>query len=154
MTRRAHPWALAVLAIFLFPVYTPAMGLTYVDVKLSSITNGKSTYILKCLVDTGATDMFVPSKKLREIGVEPVGKMRYELADGKKKNYRYGLGRIELKGRITAGRAIFGPDDTEPLLGVTTLESTGFAVDPTTHTLKKLPHVPLKYFSAHIPPIP
>ncbi len=70
--------------------------------------------------------------------------MRYELADGRKKDYRYGLVRIELDGRITAGRVIFGPDDTEPLLGVTILESTGFAVDPTTRTLKKLPSVPLK----------
>ncbi len=144
MRRSACTWAVTVLAFLLFPVYTFGMGLTYVDVKLSSIANGKSAYILKCLVDTGATDLLVSSKKLKEIGVEPVGKMRYELADGKKKNYRYGLVRIELKGRITAGRAIFGPDGTEPLLGVTTLESTGFAVDPTTRTLKKLPHVPLK----------
>ena len=144
MRRPALLRALAVLAILSVPVYTFAMGLTYVDVKVSSMTNGHPAYILKCLVDTGATDLLVPSNKLREIGVKPVGKMRYELADGRKKDYRYGLVRIELLGRITAGRAIFGPDDTEPLLGVTTLESTGFAVDPTTRTLKKLPSVPLK----------
>lgn len=134
----------AILAILFIPVYTFPMGLTYVDVKVSSMTNGKSAYILKCLVDTGATDLLVPSNKLREIGLKPVGKMRYELADGRKKDFRYGLVRIELGGRITAGRVIFGPDDTEPLLGVTTLESTGFAVDPTTRTLKKLPSIPLK----------
>ncbi len=144
MMRPAPLRVVAILAILFIPVYTFPMGLTYVDVKVSSMTNGKSAYILKCLVDTGATDLLVPSNKLREIGLKPVGKMRYELADGRKKDFRYGLVRIELGGRITAGRVIFGPDDTEPLLGVTTLESTGFAVDPTTRTLKKLPSIPLK----------
>ena len=47
-------------------------------------------------------------------------------------------------GDITAGRVIFGPDDAEPSLGVTALESVGIVVDPTNRTLKRLPEIPLK----------
>lgn len=47
-------------------------------------------------------------------------------------------------GEITAGRVIFGPDDAEPVLGVTALESVGITVDPANRTLKRLPAVPLK----------
>jgi hypothetical protein len=45
---------------------------------------------------------------------------------------------------ITSGRVIFGPDDSEPLLGVTALESLGIVVDPANRRLKRLPAIPLK----------
>lgn len=47
-------------------------------------------------------------------------------------------------GEVTAGRVVFGPDGSEPLLGVTALESIGVTVDPSTRTLKKLPAIYLK----------
>jgi len=47
-------------------------------------------------------------------------------------------------GEITAGRVIFGPEGIEPILGVTALESAGITVDPATHTLRRLPAIPLK----------
>jgi len=47
-------------------------------------------------------------------------------------------------GDITAGRVIFGPDDTEPILGVTALESVGILVDSVRQTLKRMPAIPLK----------
>jgi hypothetical protein len=47
-------------------------------------------------------------------------------------------------GEITAGRVIFGPAGSEPLLCVTALESVGILVDPANKTLKRLPAIPLK----------
>jgi predicted aspartyl protease len=47
-------------------------------------------------------------------------------------------------GELTAGRVVFGPEGTEPILGVTALESVGIMVDPVTKTLKRLPAIPLK----------
>ena len=44
----------------------------------------------------------------------------------------------------TAGRVIFGPEGTEPLLGVIALQSVGIIVDPRTEKLKRLPAIPLK----------
>ena len=47
-------------------------------------------------------------------------------------------------GEITAGRVVFGPDDVEPVLGVTALESAGITMNPANRTLKRLPAIPLK----------
>jgi hypothetical protein len=47
-------------------------------------------------------------------------------------------------GEITAGRVIFRPEGTEPILGVTALESVGITIDPANRTLKRLPAIPLK----------
>src|SRR5271155_1608139 len=96
------------------------------------------------LVDTGATDSMVPAKGLRKAGIKPVGKTAYELADGQVKEFEFGLATIRFMGEITSGRVIFGDDDTEPLLGVTALESVGILVDAANKTLKRLPAIPLK----------
>src|SRR5438067_13788992 len=85
-----------------------------------------------------------PASELARIGITPVGKLAYELADGRLVEYEFGLAQIEFMGDITAGRVIFGPDNTEPLLGVTALESTGIVIDPKTGRLERLPAIPLK----------
>ena len=93
---------------------------------------------------TGATDSLAPGKALKKAGIEPVGTMSYELANGSIVEYSFGLAVIEFMGEITSGRVIFGPDDAEPLLGVTALESVGILVDPATQRPKRLPALPLK----------
>jgi predicted aspartyl protease len=74
-----------------------------------------------------------------------VGKKNYQLADGNTGEFEFGIAVIEFMGETTAGRVIFRPDDAEPILGVTALESAGVVVDPRTHTLKRLPAIPLKW---------
>jgi hypothetical protein len=58
--------------------------------------------------------------------------------------YEFGLAEISFMNETTAGRVIFGPDDVEPILGVTALESVGITIDPANRTLKRLPAIPLK----------
>jgi clan AA aspartic protease len=120
------------------------MGLTYVTVTLRSLGAKRKKYEANFLVDTGATDSLAPAAELRKIGVKPVGRMAYELADGSLEEYPFGLVEISFMGEITAGRVVFGPDDAEPLLGGTALESVGIVVDPANRTLKRLPAIPLK----------
>lgn len=120
------------------------MGRIHVTVALKSLSPPSGTYEADFLVDTGATDSMAPGSELRKIGVVPKGTMGYELADGTVQKYVFGLVQIEFMGEITAGRVIFGPDDAEPLLGLTALESVGITVDPANGTLKRLPAVPLK----------
>jgi clan AA aspartic protease len=120
------------------------MGLTHVTVSLKAPGAQNGAYEADFLVDTGATDSFAPAPALRAIGVQPVGKTVYELADGSIHEYEFGLVQIEFMGEVTAGRVIFGPDNVEPLLGVTALESVGITVDPANRTLKRLPAIPLK----------
>lgn len=121
------------------------MGAIHVTVKLSRPTV-PSEYEALFLVDTGATDSLVPASRMRKAGFKPMGKMTYELANGQPVEYEFTLADISFMGEITSGRVIFGPDDAEPVLGVTALESVGITVDPANRTLKRLPAVPLKYF--------
>ena len=120
------------------------MGLTHITTKLTPVENGKKNYEADFLVDTGASDSMVPASELKKIGLSEAGKMTYELADGTVREYPFGLVTIEFMGEITAGRVIFGPDNCEPILGVTALESVGISVDPTSRTLKRLPAIPMK----------
>ena len=120
------------------------MGLIHVTVTLRNFEEPDPSYEADFLVDTGATNSMVPARELHRIGVTPVGRMAYELADGSRHEYAFGLARIELLGEVTAGRVLFGPDDAEPLLGITALESIGITIDPVTRTLKRLPAIPLK----------
>lgn len=120
------------------------MGLTKVTTKLTSLQGFQGIYEEVFLVDTGATDSMAPADELEKIGVIQEGKMSYELVDGTVREYPFGLVRIEFMGEITAGRVIFGEPGSEPLLGVTALESVGIMVDPANKTLKRLPAIPLK----------
>ena len=52
--------------------------------------------------------------------------------------------RVSFIGSNTVTKIIFGPDNVEPVLGVTALESVGIGVDPVTQTLKRYTPLPLK----------
>lgn len=120
------------------------MELTHVRAQLKSLTPSNGAFEADFLVDTGATDCLAATSALQDIGVEPIGTRAYELADGTRQKYPFGLVQIEVLGEVTAGRVVFGPEGVEPILGVTALESAGLSVDPTTQQLRKLPAVPLK----------
>jgi clan AA aspartic protease len=119
------------------------MGLTHINVKIRGLGSSNGAFEALFLVDTGATDSLVPAADLKRIGVQPVGR-NYELANGKVEEYEFGLAEIVFMDEVTAGRVIFGPDGSEPILGVTALESVGITIDPASRTLRKLPAIPLK----------
>ncbi len=120
------------------------MGLIRVTVALRASPTSRKKYQADFIVDTGATDSLAPASKLRAAGIKPLGKMTYELADGKPLELEFGVAVISFMGDITAGRVIFGPDGVEPILGVTALESTGVELNPKSRTLRRLPAISLK----------
>lgn len=120
------------------------MGITHVSVTLRPSQRSRKKYRAEFLVDTGATDSMAPASALRKAGIRRRGRVTYEPADGSTVEFDFGLAEIEFMGELTSGRVIFGPEEAEPLLGVTALESAGFMVDPTTQRLKRLPAIPLK----------
>jgi clan AA aspartic protease len=120
------------------------MRLTKVTTRLTGLSSPQASYEGVFLVDTGATDSMAPGDELAKAGIVREGRMSYELADGSVKEYDFGLARIEFMGETTAGRVVFGEPGTEPLLGVTALESVGIMVDPANKTLRRLPAIPLK----------
>ena len=113
------------------------MGLTHVAVRLFN-SDSQNTYEADFLVDTGATDTMAPAFELKKIGIQPVGKDLYELANGELVELEHGNAELTFMGEVVPIRIIFGPDDSKPLLGVIALESAGFMVDPKNQTLRKL----------------
>ena len=119
------------------------MGLTHVVVRLFNAPS-QGTYEADFLVDTGAMDTMAPGSALKKIGIQPVGKDIYELANGELVEWEYGNAEMEFMGTVVPTRIIFGPDGSEPILGVIALETAGFMVDPKNLKLIKLRARPLK----------
>ena len=120
------------------------MGATYVDVTIRNPANPQRSWTDKFLVDTGAFDSLVPRERLQAIGLEPRGRREYTLADGQSVVLEITIAEIEFEGEVVGGTIVFGEEGSEPLLGVTALESGGFEVDPRNEVLKRLPAVLLK----------
>jgi clan AA aspartic protease len=96
------------------------------------------------LLDAGAVDCMVPGKHLRALGLKSRGQRVYSLADGSEVTLDVTVAEIEFMGERVGATVIYGPDDAEPILGVTALESVGIEVDPRSQRLKRLPAVRLK----------
>jgi len=118
--------------------------MTHVTVMVRNPAQPDKTWEGLFLVDTGAVDCLVPGKHLTEIGLTPRAKRTYELADGSEVKLDIAMAEIEFMGEIVGSTVIFGADDTEPILGVTALESVGIEVDPRSQRLKRLPAARLK----------
>ncbi|MBI5649288.1 MAG: clan AA aspartic protease [Chloroflexi bacterium] len=120
------------------------MGAIHVTVKLSRPATQDYESLFLVDAERGATDSLAPRDPMLAAGFRPVGKMTYELADGTPVEYEFTLADIAFMGEITSGRVILGPNNAEPILGVTALESVGITVDPANRALKRLPAIPLK----------
>lgn len=123
------------------------MGATHVTVSVVNPADSTRRWDGLFLVDTGSIDCYVPGNRLREIGIQPAGQRTYEVADGTEIALDIAVAQIEFMGEVVGATVIFGKDDTEPLLGVTALESVGIEVDPQNQRLKRLPAVRLKRLS-------
>jgi clan AA aspartic protease len=94
---------------------------------------------LEALVDTGATYTWVPKDVLERLGAEPEEQWPFVLADGREVTYPIGGVRLRYAGRTRATVAVFGEPDSEPRLGVVTLEELGLAADPVHRRLIPVP---------------
>ncbi len=81
------------------------------------------------LVDTGASYTWVPGSLLRALGFQPEEQRDFILADGRRVQYGIATALIRVDGRVKPTPIVFGDEDTEPLLGVVTLEEFGLGVD-------------------------
>jgi len=120
------------------------MGLTHVTVEVRNLAQDVPGFEGEFLVDTGAIDCLAPSSLLSGAGVRVEGRDVYELANGQVVEYPYGFARVSFMGAETVTQVIFGPEGSEPILGVVALENTGIGVDPVTRSLKKMAAKPLK----------
>ena len=120
------------------------MGITQVTASVRNPARPTKLWEGLFLVATGAVDCMVPGKYLRALGLKSRGKRTYELADGSEVTLNVTVAEVEFMGETVGATVIYGPDDAEPILGVTALESVGIEVDPRSQRLKRLPAVRLK----------
>ena len=117
------------------------LGATQVNVVIRNPAEPGRAWEGRFLVDTGATECMAPRLHLESIGLAPKSRREYELADGTRLAFDITVAEVEILGEIVGATVLMGDTDTEPLLGVTALESLGIEVDPNSQTLKKLPAV-------------
>ena len=105
------------------------MGAFNVPIRVASLA-GHRFIEVEALVDTGSTYTAMPQDLLTQLGVDQEENRRFELANNQIVEYPVGQARILLEGREFIALVVFGPEDTTPLLGATTLETFGLGVDP------------------------
>jgi clan AA aspartic protease len=121
------------------PIRETDLGHIYAEVTVRPLAGSKKSWTGQALVDTGATDTFLPASVLRKLGIEPSARRSYELADGTEQDLPIGFGVIEVEGLAAGATVVFAGEKEEPLLGVTVLESTGLWLDPRRERLIRRP---------------
>ena len=107
---------------------SPNMGEFSVQVGVSRLGGGPETRI-EAMVDTGSTHSIFPEAFLLQLGVSPIERRRYSLADGREVEYDFGMADIDIDGRALICPVVFGAEN-QYLLGATTLEIFELMVDP------------------------
>ena len=120
------------------------MGLTHVTARVRNPAEPERTWEGEFLVDTGATDCLVPRQHLEAIGLVAEGERVYGLADGSELRMSVTVGQVEFMGDVVGATIVMGDEGSEPLLGMTALESVGIEVDPRNQELKRMPYVRLR----------
>ena len=105
------------------------MGTFSYPLRISSM-DGQQPRHVQATVDTGAAYTTLPGSLLRNIGVEPVGKRRFLLADGRRVPREQGWAIIRLEGQQFPTPVAFGEEGEPTLLGAMALEHALLAVDP------------------------
>ena len=105
------------------------MGTFTVRIEVAALS-GDRFIATDALVDTGATYILLPRKILRDLAVQPIDRMPFQLADEGEVEYDIGEVRIRLDGHQRVTVVVFGDEEAAPLIGATTLELFSLAVDP------------------------
>ena len=94
-----------------------------------------ATAEVDAVIDTGSTLCVVPESLASLLGLQSVGTAEFVLADGRMVGFPVAGLRIELEGRVAFITTAIGPEDAQPILGASALETLGLGVEPGTEKL-------------------
>jgi aspartyl protease family protein len=117
------------------------MGLTQIEIEIANPSRPARTEKLEFLVDSGAIYTVAPTRVLRRLGIRPLVKEEFILADGSKVVRRKGGALFKLGQRVGVSDVIFGEESDSQLLGALTLGALGLSLDPLRRELKPLPMI-------------
>ncbi len=105
------------------------MGTFYVTIQVADRFRERYAHI-DALADTGSSYTSLPESLLDDLGIERETTRSFELADNRIVEYPLGETRVRIEDREQTVPVMFAPDDTMPLVGMTTLEILGLGIDP------------------------
>ena len=105
------------------------MGTFKYPLRISSM-NGQHGQEIEATVDTGAAYTTLPASLLRELGIDPMDKGVFLLADGRRIEMNIGRAWATINGSSEVTLVVFGEDNAPALLGAYTLEGLRLVVDP------------------------
>ena len=110
------------------------MSTFYVPLQLADLRGSRWEQV-DALVDTGSSFTSASRGLLERLGIRPVRRQPFKLADGRVAESDVGYAMVRLVDMEGPTPVIFGEPDEEPLLGAVTLESFLLAVDPVNERL-------------------
>ena len=111
------------------------MGHTYIDVNLASPVTGENVTI-NALVDTGATTTTIPKDLADKLNLPEITRRRVVTASGEE-DMPVSYIMVDISGEKTVTDVLISAKLNRVLIGVTTLESLAFKVNPKTGKLEK-----------------
>jgi predicted aspartyl protease len=117
------------------------MGLTFLEIEVGNPANPRVTKPVEFLVDSGVIYSVVPASVLRKLGIKPLTKEEFILANGEKIVRKKGIALFRYAGKVGGADVIFGEPKDSTLLGALTLEALGLMLDPLKRELKPLPMI-------------
>ena len=106
-----------------------SMGILRIEIGIGDAERERWT-TLEALVDTGASITAVPASVLRDLGVEPTMRRRFESAHGVSREMEVGQTWVRVEGEEVLTYVLFNDEGTTPLLGALALEMAFLGVDP------------------------
>ena len=117
------------------------MGLTFIQAEIANPARPEERESLEFLVDSGAVYSLVPRSALERLGIRPVSRRTFTLANGDSVERELGNALFFFDGQEAASPIIFGEEGDSVLMGTVTLESMGYVLDPFRRELRPLPMI-------------
>ena len=103
-------------------------------VRLTSL-DGERAVDVDAIVDTGASMTTLPAPLLMELGVAPVARQQFTIANGERIERDIGYAVATIGDQTLITYVAFGDENSPILLGALTLEAFALAVDPRAEAL-------------------
>jgi clan AA aspartic protease len=117
------------------------VGITFLDVEIGNPAAPEKTLTVEFMVDSGAIFTVAPSTVLDELGIKPISQEKFWLANGEKMIRQRGIAFFKYGDKVGGADVIFGEEGDSNLLGATTLDSLGLALDPLKRELRPMPMI-------------
>jgi clan AA aspartic protease len=101
-----------------------------VQIRIANLERPERSAELSLVADTGATVSWIPRHILQSLGIEPLSRLPFSLADGRSLQRDIGGVLLIIDEHRAPVPVAFGEAGENALLGATALETLGMVVDP------------------------